>query len=111
MPDKNTLSGLLLDGTHFEGKLRFKSQMRIQGGEVHGEIESENQLIVGKQARVNADVRVKHLTVMGRVEGTISNCDYLEIQEGGTVIGDIQVKKLDIKPGAVFDGKCKMVSE
>ena len=111
MADKGALSGLILDGTHFDGKLSFKSKMRIEGGEFQGEIESDNQLVVGKNARINADIRVKSLIVMGRVEGSISECDLLEIQEGGQVFAEVKVKTLHIKPGAIFDGKCKMISE
>ena len=68
-------------------------------------------MIVGQKARVKADIKVKQIVVMGRVEGTISECDLLEIQEGGKVYGEIHVKTLNIKPGAVFDGKCCMIRD
>ena len=110
MADKNMLSGLIMEGTKFEGKLFFKNKMRIDG-EVIGEIHSEDQLIVGKNAKINADIKVNQIIVMGRVEGSISNCDLLEIQEGGNVLADIQVKTLNIKPGALFDGRCTMTKE
>ena len=109
MADKGILSGLIMEGTQFEGKLNFKNKMRIDG-EFQGEITSQDQLIVGKNAKINADIKVTHMTVMGTVEGTVSNCEHLEIQQGGKVMADIHVKTLDIKPGAVFDGKCKMIS-
>jgi len=110
MGDKGMLSGLIMEGTRFEGKLDFKDKMRIDG-EFIGEIHSKSQLIVGKSATVNADVRVKEIVVMGSLQGSVSECELLQIQEGGRVVADIQVKTLDIKPGAVFDGKCAMISE
>ena len=110
MADKGMLSGLILEGTRFEGKLLFKNKMRVDG-ELEGEIESNDQLIVGQKARINAHIKVKQLIVMGRVEGTISDCDLLEIHEGGQVYGEIKVKTLNIKPGAIFDGKCSMIKE
>lgn len=110
MADKNMLSGLILEGSRFEGKLTFPNKMRIDG-EVTGEIVSSDQLIVGKNARIHADVKVSKVVVMGLLEGTVSDCDMLEIQEGGRVLADINVKTLDIKPGAVFEGKCIMSSD
>jgi len=108
MAEKGGLSGLILEGSRFEGKLTFKNMMRIEG-EFVGEMVSESQLQVGKAAKVNADIRVRELIVMGEVQGTISDCDRLEIQAGGRVMADIKVKTLDIKPGAIFDGKCSMI--
>ncbi|MDJ0836263.1 MAG: polymer-forming cytoskeletal protein [Acidobacteriota bacterium] len=110
MADKGMLSGLILEGTRFEGKLFFKNKMRIDG-EFEGEIQSEDQLIVGQKAKIHAHIKVKQLTVMGRVEGSVSECDLLEIQEGGQVFGEISVKTLNIKPGAIFDGKCSMIKD
>jgi len=101
------ISGLFMEGSRFEGKLDFKNEMRING-EFNGEICSEDQLTVGKSAIINANIKVDRITVWGRVEGTISNCRVLEIKEGGSVIADIQVQPLDIKPGAIFAGKCSM---
>ena len=101
------ISGLFMEGSRFEGKLSFKNEMRING-EFKGEIVSEDQLTVGKSAHISADIKVDRIIVWGKVEGTISNCAFLEIKEGGSVMADIQVRTLDIKPGAVFDGKCNM---
>ena len=109
MADKNILSGLIMEGTRFEGKLFFKNKMRIDG-EFHGEIISDNQLIVGKTAKIDAVVKVRDLIVMGEIKGTIADCSILQIQEGGKVFAEVTVKTLDIRPGAVFDGKCKMIA-
>ncbi len=110
MAEKDGLSGLILDGTRIEGKLLFDKVMQIHG-EVHGEITSDSKLVVGKNARINAHIRVKQLIVMGKVEGVISGCESLEIHEGGQVFADIEVKTLQIKPGALFDGKCAMIKD
>lgn len=106
----NTPLSILNEGTRFEGKLTFKNRL-IMHGEFEGEVVSTDQLTVGKTARIKADLKVAQLIVMGTVTGTISACEKLEIHEGGSVCGDIQVKTLDIKPGAVFDGRCTMISD
>ena len=110
MADQGVLSGLILKGTRIEGKLFFDDKMSIDG-EFTGEITSKNQLIIGKTAKVNADIKVGELIVMGELRGKVSSCDSLQIQEGGRIIADVRVKKLDIRPGAIFDGKCAMIDE
>ena len=110
MADKGMLSGLIMEGTRFEGKLEFHNRMQIDG-DFKGEILSRDSLIIGSNAKINADIKVKHIEVMGKLEGTISQCDLLEIREGGVVMADVEVKTLDIKPGAIFDGKCVMKGE
>lgn len=110
MSDKGMLSGLILEGTRFEGSLEFENKMRIDG-DFKGKISSKSQLIVGKTAKINAEIHVHEIVVMGEIRGTIATCENLEIQKGGRVLADIHVKTLDIKPGAVFDGKCVMVHD
>lgn len=108
--DKGMLSGLILDGSRFEGKLTFVNKMRIDG-EFHGEIESKDQLIVGKSAKIDAEISVGELIVMGEVRGHVKHCDMLQVVEGGRLIGDIRVKTLDLRPGAIFDGRCEMITD
>lgn len=110
MADQSALSGLILKGTRIEGKLFFDDKMRIDG-EFSGEITSKNQLIVGKTAKVNAEIKVGEMIVMGEVRGKVAQCESLQIQEGGRVIADVRVRKLDVRPGAIFDGKCSMITD
>jgi len=110
MADKNIISGMILEGSRFEGKLTFQNQMRIEG-EFLGEIQSDHELIIGKSANVDADIRVGKLIVQGQLKGTVSQCNLLQIQDGGKVLADISVHELDIQPGALFDGKCAMLNK
>lgn len=102
------LTGLIMEGTRFEGKLTFQNKMRIDG-EFVGQIESKDQLIVGEAAKIDAEISVGELVVMGEVKGKIKHCDNLQITEAGRIIGDITVKTLEIKPGGVFEGNCVMI--
>jgi len=107
MTTKNMMSGVILEGTSFEGKLAFSDKMRMDG-QFKGQITSNGQLVVGKTAQVTGEIEVGEMIVYGRVSGLIKRCDFLQIEEGGEIQADITVKKLEIKPGATFDGQCKM---
>jgi len=105
---KNLMSGVILDGTTFEGKLTFKDKMRMDGV-FKGEIHSDGELIVGKTAKVSGTLEVGECIILGEMTGSIKSCNFLQIEEGGKLTADINVKRLEIKPGAIFDGQCKMV--
>lgn len=108
MNTKNIMSGVILEGTTFEGKLTFNDKMRLDGI-FKGEIQSKGQLIIGKTAKVTGDIEVGECIILGEMTGTIKKCDHLQIEEGGKLTADINVLKLEIKPGALFDGQCKMI--
>lgn len=108
--DNGFMCGFLSEGTRFEGSLQFSNKMRIDG-DFSGEIESTDQLIIGEKATVEGSIRVGRLVVLGKVSGSVTECSHLQIEEGGQVVGDIRVGVLDIKPGAIFDGKCVMIAD
>ena len=111
MADKNALSGLILEGTRFaDNKLTFKGKLRIDG-EFVGEIESDGQLIVGKTAKIDAQILVREVLVAGEVKGKIKDCHLLEIQDGGRVLADVEARVLDVKAGAIFHGSSQMIPQ
>ena len=70
---------------------------------------AKDQLIIGKSARVDAEIETGELVVMGELRGKISQCKNRQIAEGGVVVGDINIETLDIKPGGIFEGNCAMM--
>lgn len=108
MNTKNMMSGVILEGTTFEGKLTFNEKMRMDGT-FKGEIISKGQLVIGKTANVSGEIEIGELIIFGKMSGLIKNCDFLQIEDGGQLLADINVKKLEIKPGAIFEGQCKML--
>ena len=92
-----------------DGELSFKDLLRING-HVAGKISSpKGTLIVDTSARVEADIYVGVCVVNGTVVGDIVGHERVEVTPGATVIGDIATPSLSIKPGAVFQGDCRMI--
>jgi cytoskeletal protein CcmA (bactofilin family) len=48
------------------------------------------------------------LSVTGKVKGTVHAKERLEINESGSVVGDIHTSCLPVDPGGFFDGQCHM---
>jgi cytoskeletal protein CcmA (bactofilin family) len=101
------LEAFLAKNTSFEGKMSFEGMVRLDG-KFDGEIFSEDILIIGETAIVNAKIKVGTLLVDGEVTGNVHASDKIEIHSTGKLNGDINTAALVINEGGVFDGTCKM---
>jgi cytoskeletal protein CcmA (bactofilin family) len=96
--------------TSFTGILKFQTTLRIQGS-FKGTIEAAGDLIVDKDAMVEADhITVNSLTVYGNVSGNVLAADKVDMMSGAKVHGDVSAARLRIADGVLFDGKCKMTN-
>ena len=101
------ISGFLDEGTDFEGELRFRDTMRIDG-KFRGKISSKNVLIIGEMADIEGEIKVSHVSISGRVTGKIIADAKVEVHAKGRVFCDITTPKLVIEDGAFFHGNCDM---
>jgi len=96
--------------TSFTGILKFDSTLRIQGS-FKGTIDAAGELIVDKDAMVEADyIIVSSLTVYGSITGTVQAADKVDMMSGARVHGDVSAARLRIADGVIFEGKCKMTN-
>lgn len=100
---------LLDKGCEFQGKLSFEGVVRIDGV-FEGEIFSQDHLIIGEGARVEAFIHVGKLEVGGVFKGKIFARELLVVHSTGRIEGDIQTKEIEAHLGAVIDGKVDMSS-
>jgi cytoskeletal protein CcmA (bactofilin family) len=99
---------VLGESTSFNGFLRFRETLRIQG-KFKGAIEATGALIVDKGAVVEADhISVSSLTVYGTVVGAVHAIDKVDMLSGAEVRGDITAARLRIADGVLFEGQCSM---
>ncbi|MDR2552902.1 MAG: polymer-forming cytoskeletal protein [Treponema sp.] len=99
---------VLGNATSFEGFLRFKETLCIQG-KFRGTIEATGALIVDKGAVVDADhISVSSLTVYGAVSGQVRAIDKVDMMSGAQVRGDVSAARLRIADGVAFEGQCSM---
>jgi cytoskeletal protein CcmA (bactofilin family) len=96
--------------TSFTGILKFKTTLRIQGV-FKGTIEAEGDLIVDKDAVVEADhITVNSLIIFGSISGTVYAVNKVDMMSGARVNGDVSAARLRIADGVLFEGKCKMTN-
>ena len=98
---------LLGRGSEFEGKLSFEGTVRVDG-KLSGEIFTDDVLIIGEGAEVNAEISVGAIIIEGTVHGNIHAKRSVEIHTPARVRGNISTPSLSIDKGVVFDGQCQM---
>ncbi len=101
------LNGFMDEGTEFLGELRFRNTFRVDG-RLRGRIVSENTLVVGEGARVEADIDCGVVSIKGQVVGRVQGRQRIELLAGARVHGTLVSPKLMIEDGAIFEGDCEM---
>jgi cytoskeletal protein CcmA (bactofilin family) len=102
------ITALLGRGTRFEGKLYFEGRVRIDGV-FAGEIKSDDTLIIGDGAEVNAEIDVATVIVRGgSVHGNVRAKTSLEIHAPAKLVGNIHSPSVFIDRGVEFQGSCRM---
>jgi cytoskeletal protein CcmA (bactofilin family) len=100
----NTLLGR---GAAFEGKLTFEGTVRVDG-KLKGEVFSDDVLIVGEGAYVEAEIDIGEIIIQGTVVGNIRAKRGIEIHAPGRVKGDLHTPSLQIDKGVIFEGRSFM---
>lgn len=101
-------SDLLLGrGVRFEGKLTFAGTVRIDANFV-GTIITDDVLVVGEAARIDANITCGTIVVYGQVNGNVQAKRGVEIHAGARVRGDLETASLVIEKGAFFEGASRM---
>lgn len=101
------ITTLLGRGAAFEGKLTFEGTVRIDG-RFKGEVFSEDVLVIGDGAHVEATIDVGEVIIQGTVVGNITAKRSIEIHAPGKVKGDLHTPALQIDKGVIFEGRSFM---
>jgi len=94
-------------GVDFKGVLAFDSTIRIDG-RVEGEIRTTGALIVGEHAVIKGIVSAATVVTSGKINGTVTATEKVQILKPGILIGDIRTPAIAIADGAHFHGMCDM---
>jgi cytoskeletal protein CcmA (bactofilin family) len=91
-----------------KGDLSGNEDLVVEGT-VQGKIElPNNQLTIGANGNVAADVTAKTIVVIGKVSGNVTGTERVEIESTGAVEGDVRSPRLVVQEGAVLNGSVEM---
>jgi len=81
----------------------------LMDGDIEGTITlPENSLTIGPNARVVADIKVKHLIVFGRLTGTVHASGRVDLRHSAILEGDIFGGRLSIEENAQLKGRVEL---
>ncbi|NMC64413.1 MAG: polymer-forming cytoskeletal protein [SAR324 cluster bacterium] len=98
---------LLGSGSKVIGTLTFSGPVQLEG-EVEGEVNCKDRLVIGQAAVIKAKVIGTEIIVQGDVVGDITASKSLTLKKPAKVHGNIATEQLCIEEGVIFEGNCSM---
>lgn len=98
---------LLGQGAVLEGKLTFKGTVRIDA-RFTGSIVTEDVLVVGEHALIDAEIACGTIVVDGQVSGSVKASTAVEVHQRGRLLGSVETPSLQVEKGAVLQGDVRM---
>lgn len=94
-----------------KGDLSGEEHLLVQG-RVEGKIRLDgNNLTVGSQGRVKADIHAQVISVEGEVRGNLFGEEKIIIRKTGNVKGNLVAPRVSLEEGATFKGSIDMGSQ
>lgn len=90
-----------------KGDLSGEEDLLIQG-RVEGTINLKQNLIVGQQGEINANIYARTITVEGTVKGDMYGEERVIIKDTGNVQGNVTAPRVSLEEGAIFKGSIDM---
>ncbi len=101
-------TSLLSKKVKIEGNIQGDEDLRVEG-HFKGTIKVVGDFFVGQSGVVEADVEADNIVIQGQITGNVLARKQLEIQSTGQLLGDCQAKSIDIREGAIFEGRSSML--
>jgi len=93
------------------GEVSGAEDLQIEGL-VEGSIDLQNNVLtVGPSGCVKAGIRAKSIVVQGKVDGSLTASDRLDLRQTAMVTGDVTTQRIAIEEGAFLKGKVDIQKE
>jgi cytoskeletal protein CcmA (bactofilin family) len=94
-----------------DGEICFKDMLRVNGHIAGKVLSQKGTLIIDSAAQVDAHVEVAVAIISGKVNGDVVGYERVELGRCAIINGNISTRSLEIRPGAVFHGQCRMLKD
>ncbi len=109
--DKGNTGGttsLLSKEVRIEGGIQGSENIQVEG-KFKGSIKLTGDINIGPTGIVDADVEADNVVIQGELNGNVMARKQLQIQSSGKLLGDCTAQSIDIKEGALVEGRSKMI--
>lgn len=93
------------------GEIHFKDMLRVNGHIACKVSSPKGTLIVDGSALVEGDIEVGAVVISGTVNGDVIAHERVELGAAAVINGNISTRILTMKPGAIFQGDCRMLKD
>lgn len=97
-------------GTVVKGEIVSPNDIRMDCA-FEGKLVVKGKVTVGEGASIKGDVICDNAEVWGKLDGNVYVKDTLVLKNGCVVNASLNIRKLAVDLGSVFNGDCKMISE
>lgn len=95
---------VLAAGITIEGKIEGNGNVRVIG-RFKGNINVKGELTVEPGASIEGEIRAESVLVAGEVHGQIIAASRMELNDSGTLIGDVKAGSVTVSAGSKMRGK------
>ncbi len=100
----------LVEGSSFEGKVKSKSDFRIDGY-FKGSLDCTSKVVIGPEGNFDGEITCENAVIEGKFSGIIKVTSLLTVKDKATIVGDVSTDKLMVQEGAHFHVTCAMGSQ
>lgn len=101
-------TSLLSKKVKIEGEIQGNEDLHVEG-HFKGSIKIKGNIFIGQTGRVEADIEADNVIIQGQIKGNVLARRQLQIQSLGQLMGDCTAASIDIKEGAIFEGRSNML--
>ena len=101
-------TSLLCKKVNITGEIQGNEDLHVEG-RFKGSIKITGNIFIGPTGVVDADVEAENIVIQGKINGNVLARQQLEIQSLGQLLGDCSAQSIDIKEGAIFEGRSTML--
>ena len=109
MADTNLLSRISA-GTVIKGEIISPNDIRIDCV-FEGTLKVKGKVVVGNTATIKGDIICDNCDICGKLDGNVYVKDTLGLKDGCVVNGNLNIRRISVELGSVFNGNCKMMNE
>lgn len=105
----NAVSRISAD-TIVKGEIVSPYDIRVDGT-FEGKIQTKGRVVVGEKAHIKGDIICENADIWGNIEGGVFVKNTLSLKEGCHVNAALNIRRLAVELGSVFNGTCKTISD
>ena len=97
----------IAQGTTLNGDLVSEGDFRVEGV-VNGTVTTSGKVVIGKTGVIDGVLTCDNADVEGKFKGTLNVSGSLNLRSSAHIEGEVQIGKLSVEPGAIFNANCLM---